>query len=259
VLIGIFEKAGLQVPIAVVETQMGCPATQINMREALHYASNFGYMVGSTFVHSDGIYVIRAGTAGGVNDLKRTSPVVGIGDILIATKSYGAIGAVIQSTLGRLDFLNGASAMAETFAYDHPDIIGTVATGTLLTSKCSSRLVIALSSAANALGIAPITGPDFTKDSLYAELTEAGFALLRERYGIVSTEMEQLVIDVLAAEFRRAGLQVHSGLVSAAIGAIPGKSFPVTPAEKALAAQAEVHAMLIAANALADIALAANK
>src|SRR5271157_1824116 len=30
-VVGLFEKAGIQTPIAVVETQMGCSATQINL------------------------------------------------------------------------------------------------------------------------------------------------------------------------------------------------------------------------------------
>jgi hypothetical protein len=42
--------------------------------------------------------------------------------------------------------------------------------------------------------------------------------------------------------------------VSAAIGAIPGKSFPETARDKKFAAQAETNALLIAVNALSNIA-----
>ncbi len=48
-------KTGLDVPIAVVETQMGCSATQINLKEALHFARADGYNVDGSFVKSDGI------------------------------------------------------------------------------------------------------------------------------------------------------------------------------------------------------------
>ena len=68
VMVGILEGERIALPIAIAETQMGCPATQIIVRELLYYASENGYFINGTSIKSDGVYIIRAGTAGGVNN-----------------------------------------------------------------------------------------------------------------------------------------------------------------------------------------------
>ena len=49
---------------------------------------------------------------------------------------------------------------------------------------------------------------------------------MRDQYGVMCTEMEQVIIDMLAAQYRADGhKQVLSGLVAGGIGVIPGASF----------------------------------
>lgn len=261
-LVGIFEKKGIELPLGIVETQMGCSATQINLKETLYFARDDGYSLGKRFVKSDGIYVIRVGTCAGVNSRSPAEVATKIGDILIATESYGSIGAIFQSTLKELNFtginvsekIDALRRMMSEYrvlrlSHDFKNI----------NTTCSTRLVLQLQWAADALRTKNLVGPNFTKDSLYAEIGEEGFAMLRDTYGIVSTEMEEPMIDVLAAEFRRIGIPVYSGLISAAVGAIPGKSFPETEEEKDAAEKAEENALKIAANALSRIAKGLNK
>ncbi|MFN7991450.1 MAG: hypothetical protein U0R44_04810 [Candidatus Micrarchaeia archaeon] len=250
-------RSDIDVPVAVVETQMGCSATQINLKEVLHFARADGYNLGGSFVKSDGIYVVRAGTCAGVNSRSPSEIPVRIGDVLIATDSYGSIGALIQSTLQSLNYTGiniAAKADALRKLISEYGNLRLSHDGQSLATSASPRLVLRLQRAADSLGIRNLVGPNFAKDSLYAEIGEDGFAMLRDTYGIISTEMEAPAVDALAGEFRRADVPVFSGLVSAAIGAIPGKSFAGTAVERKAAADAERNAMRVAARALSDIA-----
>lgn len=261
ILIGTREKGGLRYPISVVETQMGCPATQINLREIMYFSNEEGYSLGGAMVRSDGIYVVRAGTCAGVNSRSPSELALSIGDIAIATENYGSVGAVIQSTLRELNFVGAniaeiADRMRKMLAAERG--LSLSHDGKHLASRPSPRLLLWLQHAADRLGMANFAGPNFTKDSLYAEMGEEQFAWLRDNYGIISTEMEQIAIDVLAAEFRSAGIPAFTGLVSAAVGAIPGKSFPETEGERRKAAESEDWIMRIAADAFAMVAQALN-
>lgn len=260
VLVGVFEGKNKTFPLAVVETQMGCPATQINLKEILYYATDDSYSFGNTTIKTDGVYVIRAGTAAGVNSLSFGELRLSIGDLAIANESYGSVGAIVQSTLSVLNFTginisNKADALRKSLAeqglFTSHDFMN-------LRTTCSPRLVFYLQAAANDLKLRHIVGANFTKDSLYAEMDEESFAWLRDNYGIVSTEMEQMVIDLLAAEFRKHDIPVYSGLISALIGAIPGKSFPENEDEKRAACEAEENALRVAARAFERIVESIN-
>ena len=262
ILIGMYETAGFAFPLAVVETQMGCSATQINLKELMYFARDDEYNINHRTVKSDSLYVIRAGTCAGVNSSSPAEVKTGIGDILIATESYGSIGALIQSTLSELGFtgINAADKVdaLRRLLSEHRVLRLSHDTKNMRT-ECSTRLILQLQRAADKRDLRNLVGPNFTKDSLYAEMGEDDFAALRDTYGVISTEMEEPVIDVLAAEFRKAGMQAHTGLISAAIGAIPGKSFAETPAEKKAAADAEENILRIAADAFGNIARALNQ
>ncbi|MEW6035702.1 MAG: hypothetical protein AB1529_03760 [Candidatus Micrarchaeota archaeon] len=261
-LVGKMSYRGLDVPLAVVETQMGCSATQINLKETLYFARHDGYQTDTGGVKSDAAYVIRAGTCAGVNSFAPSEVRVGIGDILIATESYGSIGALIQSTMQSLNYTGINIAEKADLLRKMISQYGALRLShdaQSLATSCSTRLVLRLQEAADVMNIRNFVGPNFTKDSLYAEIGEDGFAMLRDTYGIMSTEMEEPVIDVLAGEFRKAGVPVYSALISAAIGAIPGKSFAETPQEKKMAADAESNAVKIAARALCNVALSIHK
>ncbi|MBD3210227.1 hypothetical protein GF318_02495 [Candidatus Micrarchaeota archaeon] len=261
VLVGVAEQDDFQFPLAVFETQMGCPATQIVAREIMYFSRDNGYETEGGYVKSDGLYIVRAGTCAGVNSHDKAEHRIGIGDILLAGESYGSVGALVQSVLGEINF-TGVSIgkrvdKTRKFLEEHRNLRLSHDRMNLST-RSSCRLLLHLQKAAAQLGLDSLTGANFTKDSLYAEMGEEGFAMLRDRYGVVSTEMEQLALDVLAAEFTAAGIPAHSGLVSAAIGAIPGKSFPETPEEKKAASDAEENALKVAAAALGSVAKSMN-
>lgn len=261
-LIGIANVRGFDFPIAVVESQMGCPAAQINMREALYYAESNRYEVDVLTTHTDGIYIIRAGTAAGVNSHKKSEFQIKIGDIAIADRNYGSVGALVESILGTLS-LEGFDARKKIEEAGKDVLLeprlAVSYDSAYLKNKCSSRIILQLLGLSNELGILAIQGANFTKDSLYAEMDENRFAELRDNYGIISSEMEQMAISALAAEFTKAGIPAYSALVSAIIGAIPGKSFPETKVEMMAAKKAEENAMLLACSALGEIAKGLNQ
>ena len=95
------------IPILVVETQMGSPATQIIMNETLSDdLTCLDYRVGRNRITLPHKIVIRVGTAGGINcEGKRP---VNVGDIVVATHSIGVSGANLQS-LHCLDFWRPAA------------------------------------------------------------------------------------------------------------------------------------------------------
>jgi len=247
--IGIAQAQERKFPLMVAESQMGCPAAQINVRELLYFADPGGYFLEGTRHKSDGLYVIRAGTCGGVNSKNpEEKKVAKIGDIAIAQESIGSVGTLIQSRFGALDFVQrDISREVSGTSHFSPD-------RKHLATKSSKLVVEALVAAARANKIDFLSGANFTKDSLYAEMGEDDFAALRDKYGVVSTEMEQMALDTLAHEFTSLGLPVHSGLVSAVIGAIPGKSFPETEEEHKRAKNAEENAVILAKDALGGLA-----
>jgi uridine phosphorylase len=246
-LVGVLETDGLAFPLTIAETQMGCPATQIILRELMYFSRSDGYDFSGKSIRAPGMQVIRAGTCAGVNSFDPDKMMVEIGDILIGTESYGSVGAVIQSNLGFLGFTNvDVSAQIDVSRAEAIELSHDQAH---LKTSCSWAMVKNLEGAADELGFQTKSGANFTKDSLYAEMTEETFAELRDKYGVISTEMEQLVIDMLAADFRTAGIHADTGLVLAAIGAIPGKSFPETREEQKKASEAEENILKVAARA----------
>lgn len=244
-LVGVLETEGLAFPITVAETQMGCPATQIILRELMYFSRAEGYDFFGESIRSPGMQVIRAGTSAGVNSFDSGKMQVEIGDMLIGTESFGSIGALIQSNVRMLGFMG----LPRPMDLDEVPGLSLSEDKVHMKTSCSWALVKNLEGAAEELGFETKTGANFTKDSLYAEMSEETFAALRDKYGIISTEMEQLVIDMLAADFRTAGIQADTGLILAAIGAIPGKSFPETAEEQKKASDAEENILRIAARA----------
>lgn len=264
ILVGMAEFGGISFPLSVVETQMGCPATQINLHELLFFSKQGYYNYENRIIRGgDSVYVVRAGTCAGVNDYASSQqPAIRIGDIVIANFNLGAIGAAIQSHLGILDFV-GRSASSDARVeklksladYDvSSDKIFATWDKKYLVTRCSLDLVDNLWKVAKAHRIAVAVGPNFTKDSLYAEMSEKDFVELRRQYSVISTEMEQLIIDFLAKKFTEKGVRVKSGLISAVVGAIPGKSFPTTEKEKNAAKEAEEKILILAKEAFGRIA-----
>ena len=234
------------VPVLVVETQMGAPATQIIMNEVLSDdLTSTGYRVGKSRIDLPHKIVIRVGTAGGINcDGK---PTVEVGDIVNATHSIGATGAVIQSLL-RLDFWSpgaieefrrqwiGFGPDFTITAEGHPKV------------ECSRDVVEVLDSAGQRLATGAYhRGGNITKDSLYAELSESTFIDLCRAHNCRSTEME---LSAIAVSARKS--DAYFGMVSAIVGVLPGVSFTESEKLKSLAEQRSLRVALKAVKNLAS-------
>ena len=234
------------VPVLVVETQMGAPATQIIMNEVLSdELTSTDYHVGRVMISVPHKVVIRVGTAGGINC--QGAPPIKVGDVVNATHSIGATGAVIQSLL-RLDswspgaaeeFRNRWTSLGSDFTITedgHPRV------------ECSGDVVEALDVAGQRLARGAYhKGGNITKDSLYAELGPDMFLDLCRTQNCRSTEMELSAIAVAAHE-----KNAQFGMVSAIVGVLPGTSFTESERVKATAEQRSLRVALEAAKSLAS-------
>ncbi len=233
------------VPVLVVETQMGTPATQIIMNEILSdQITTINYQVGKNKISLPHKIVIRVGTAGGINCPE--SPTITIGDIVNATHSIGATGAVIQS-LARLDFWRPGAMEAFREKWTSLGSDFTITTDGHPRVECSNRVVEALELAGQRLvGEAYHRGGNISKDSLYAELSADTFLDLCRTHNCRSTEMELSAIAVAARENN-----AHFGMISAIIGVLPGESFTESERAKTLAENRALQAALKAMKSLA--------
>ena len=228
------------VPVLVVETQMGAPATQIIMNEVLSDELTCpDYRAGKARINLPHKVVIRVGTAGGINC--QGMPLIRVGDIVNATHSIGTTGAVIQSLL-RLDFWR--SGALEEFRNKWTSLSSdfTITEDGHPRVECSGDVVEALDIAGREFAAANYhKGGNITKDSLYSELSLEIFLNLCRSQGCRSTEMELSAIAVSAHENN-----VHFGMVSAVVGVLPG-SFAESERARAAAEQRSVRVALEAA------------
>ena len=234
------------IPILVVETQMGAPATQIIMNEILSdELTSTDYRAGKRRVQLPTKVVIRVGTAGGINC--QEVPAVKIGDIVNATHSIGATGAVIQSLL-RLDFWSPSAAEEFRVKWMSLGSNFTITKEGHPRVECSEDVVEALDVAGKRLAKDTYhKGGNITKDSLYAELSLDMFLALCRTQNCRSTEMELSAIAV-AAHDRKA----HFGMVSAIVGLLPGASFTESEIMKATAERRSLRVALEAVRNLAS-------
>ncbi len=217
-LIGCFELSKKTIPLLIVETQMGMPATEIILREVFSHSSP-EYRSAGTKISAGGIYVIRAGTAGGINMPDGSGTKIEIGDIVNASFSIGWSGALIESLAG-LDFFSDEVKKKFKKRWDELGLSWTN-DGRFPLAQCSKELVNAINKASKDLGVHTVAGGNFSKDSLYAEIDTGQFIELRKKYNVMSTEMEQTALLKLCAEFKEKKVRVESGLVSGIIGVLP--------------------------------------
>jgi uridine phosphorylase len=219
------------VPVLVVETQMGAPAAQIIMNEVLSdQLTSTIYRVDKSKIELPCKIVIRVGTAGGINcDGK---PAIEVGDIVNATHSIGATGAVMQSLL-RLDFWSSGAIEEFRKRWTHLGSDFTITVEGHPRVECSHDVVEALDDAGKRLATdAYHRGGNVTKDSLYAELSDEVFLELCYAHNCRSTEMELSAIAVSARNNN-----AHFGMVSAIVGVLPGASFAESEKAKTIAEQ----------------------
>lgn len=234
------------VPVLVVETQMGAPATQIIMNEVLSdKLTSTSYRAGKYRTDLPHKIVIRVGTAGGINcDGK---PTIKVGDIVNATHSIGATGAVIQSLL-RLDFWSPDAAQEFRTQWMSLGSDFTITDEGHPRVDCSEDVVEALDVAGQRVARSAYhKGGNVTKDSLYAELSQDMFLDLCRTQNCRSTEMELSAVAVSAHE-----KNAHFGMVSAIVGLLPGASFTDSERAKAIAEQRSLRVALEAVKNLAS-------
>jgi len=233
-------------PVLVVETQMGAPATQIIMKEVLSDdLSSIEYRTVKSVFRFPNKIVIRVGTAGGINcdGVSR----IKVGDVVNATHSVGVSGAVIQSLL-RLDFWQSATidelrrkwiSLGPNFSITrdgHPRV------------ECSSDVVEAIDKSGSRFAKgAYCKGGNVTKDSLYAEVSSDVFLDLCRTQNCRSTEMELSAIAVAARESHS-----HFGMVSGIVGLLPGASFSESESANAAAERRSLEVALGAVSTLAS-------
>ncbi|WP_455285546.1 phosphorylase family protein [[Eubacterium] cellulosolvens] len=234
------------VPVLVVETQMGAPATQIIMNEVLSdELTSTEYRVGKVMISVPHKVVIRVGTAGGINC--QGAPPIKVGDIVNATHSIGATGAVIQSLL-RLDFWSPGAAEEFRTRWIGLGSDFTITEAGHPRVECSEDVVEALDVAGRRLARGAYRkGGNVTKDSLYAELSQDMFLDLCRTQNCRSTEMELSAIAVAAHENN-----AHFGMISAVVGLLPGASFTESEGPKVAAEQRSLRVALEAVRNLAS-------
>jgi uridine phosphorylase len=207
------------VPVLVLETQMGSSATEIIMNEILSdmLTSNEYRVSGKRFSLPNKI-VIRIGTAGGINC--GGMPPIRPGDVVNATHSIGATGAVMQSLL-RLDFWQPEAygEFRSKWTSLSPDF--TITTDNYPRVECSRDVVDAIELAGLRIAKGAYQkGGNITKDSLYAELNTDIFFHLCQTENCRTTEMELSAIAVAAHAH-----ETSFGMVSAVVGVLPESSF----------------------------------
>jgi uridine phosphorylase len=207
------------IPVLVVETQMGAPATQIILNEVLSDDLTANeYKVGRKRFNLSRKVVIRIGTAGGINCESVVK--LKVGDVVNATHSIGATGAVMQSLL-RLDVWQPEAY--EAFCARWVDLGSdfTCTKGKHPRVECSSEVVEAIEAAGTKLSSDWFhAGGNITKDSLYAELSSDIFLDLCRNENCRTTDMELSAIAVAAREHN-----TNFGMISAIVGMLPGSSF----------------------------------
>ena len=237
VALGIYEHDGLDLPLTILETQMGMSAQDINAWEALVNSREDGYIVNGIPVPAKGINVIRAGTCGGIiiskHGLGQTeAPIIDIGDQIIASASI-ADGAVARQRMGIWSAMDKKDLrkfqelwIQEGFEFTED--------GNWPVIQSSRAIIDALSLASSELGLKVHHGANSSKESLYMEGDEERVKALRSLYFALSTEMEHFGLAFLAHELSKTGLTVQNGLISTVVGTIPGGSFATSgsPEEK---------------------------
>ena len=229
------------IPVFIVETQMGSSATQIVLNEILsdQLTSN-EYRIGHRRFSLDHKIVMRIGTAGGINC--GHTPRIRVGDVVNATHTVGGTGAIMQ-TLSGLDFWR--PEVFRKFKHEWrnlgPDF--TITRSGHPRVECSRDVVQAIDGAGTRLIKNDYRkGGNITKDSLYAEVSDAVFLELCRTENCRTTEMELSQVAVAAHEHNSA-----FGMISAIVGILPGSSFAGGQKARAVA---EERAVRIALNAL---------
>ena len=235
------------IPVMVVETQMGSSATQIILHEVLsNQLTSNDYRIGHERISLPHKIVIRVGTAGGINCQR--APPIRVGDVVNATHSVGATGAIIQA-LSRLDFWHPGVCKSFSARWKELGSDFTITRRGHPRVECSRDVVEAIDVAGTRFAKnAYRRGGNVTKDSLYAELSTDVFLDLCRTENCRTTEMELSAIAVAAHKH-----QASFGMVSGIVGVLPGSSFGQSEKMRAVAEERALRVGLGALKLLARI------
>lgn len=263
ILLGTYEHAKkggkkLDVPIVVYETQMGMGAADIIVREALHFSCcGPVFRFNGSEVRTEGkIIEIRAGTSGGCNTGEKNggSPVLAVGDIVAAERVMGTSGTIMQA-LGFMPLLkmredNKSQIELVSACQKWGALGGSITKDGYLAMGTDSDLAREVFGAAFERGLACNIGAVFSKESLYSEANHGFFVDLRKNEGVLATEMEGLQIAYIAAEAKKKGIEMLTGVVAGIVGVVPGTGFPNNKDEERAARKVENDVVEVALSAI---------
>jgi len=240
-------------PIAVIETQMGCSATEILMREIISEAcSSLNFNCGDFTFRAPHHYLVRLGSAVGINSEAKKAA-VNVFDAVIATHNVGLSGADLQALTGRLNFLDSRlPEQAARVMKQHGYSVQKDKSGqSWYTLPVSDDVRHALVRASKSLPV-PADNKEiqvhelgnFSKDSLYAEANEKEFTDLREAFDVGTSEMELATISRVAAQAKKHNQPISVGQVSIVVGLIPGASFVHDKPREAASMKFGIHIVL---------------
>ncbi len=98
---------------------------------------------------------------------------------------------------------------------------------TFLSNKNSPTIVRAISKSAGEIGVECHQGAALSKDSLDLENHGHVIQLLRRKYGVIASEMEQFTANFVASFLDRVGgIKTRAGMVTVVVGSLPGTGYP---------------------------------
>ncbi|MFA6328824.1 MAG: hypothetical protein WCY41_05245 [Candidatus Micrarchaeia archaeon] len=267
ILLGTYEhKTGegkkLDVPVVIYETQMGMGAADIISREVLHFSccEPVFRFNGSEIRTAERIVDIRAGTSGGCNtsETNGISPVLAVGDIVAAERMVGTSGTIMQA----LGFMPTVSSAVDTqmqielfkTCQKWGALGGSITKEGYLAMDTDPLLAREIWGAAFDKGLTCHIGTVFSKESLYSESNHGFFVDLRKNQNVLATEMEGLQIAYVAAEARKKGIDMLTGVVAGIVGVVPGTGFPNNKSEEDAAKKVETDGVKVALAAIGRFA-----
>ncbi|GAB5364700.1 hypothetical protein AAMO2058_000992400 [Amorphochlora amoebiformis] len=227
-------------PIVAFEHQMGSSGAEINVKEiiAKEQMTNT-FKMGKVLFEADAKYVIRVGSAAGINaskEEKMTPPELKAYDVVVASHQVGiscADYSALSGSISSFDRSDAQKVKNRLIAMGYKMDSGRPVKNTdenlskSLLAIVNEKLSFHNSSRENnsiKLGKAYSLG-NVSKDSLYAETEEEAFLTLRKTLNVGSSEMEYATITRIAAHQTLLGDPVKTSMAACILGTLPGDSF----------------------------------
>jgi len=233
-------------PIVAFEHQMGSSGAEILIREMIsNTVMTNEFKLGATTFKADAKYLIRIGSAAGINCYQTAdgkalkSPQIEAYDVIVASHQVGISCADYSALTGSLNALIRSKEETEKVGKMLSDMGYEMKKGwpvlpldksvmDLLKSNIETQLKERnqrfRSTEDVKLGSVYALG-NVSKDSLYAETEEEAFTDLRAKLDVGCSEMEFGTISRCGAHKTLLGDKVKTGMAACVLGSIPGDSF----------------------------------